>query len=452
MFEVESEEFIFHVGKEKLYVPWTDRFTDSRQGTGLFKWKRTPAQYATASGSDLEHASAVALQILRMLNEENSERKVVLWFDGESALRKSMRPSTSLANETRADKFHLKLSEAVAIDRRNFGALENAALSLSQAGNSRELFLRASDLIESFCSSLGEAKDAFDRRSPGLVKQDNQLMVRVLSLAERLASRGHEEMPGSYAMCLLFARICTSFANCDNLKQMKLAAKYLLRIILSSSYSLSEPTVRALKTYLGSILGRMGSEHRSIALLLFARFSAQRNLGWLSNGAAAIDGNWNPSSPALDVQLFSMGAFEQDTETFLAALGDAYVCGYQNNGADPVEAKELYSLALKKGNIIAMNNLAMLLEDGAEGGPADCAKAAYFYSRAMDEGGHIPSVCNLARFYRFGAERVVRDPVRALELYSHAVDFSGDVRAMKLLASLYMQGAEGMDADPGEGN
>lgn len=159
--------------------------------------------------------------------------------------------------------------------------------------------MRAASLIESSSITVGESKRSFDQGSPGLLLKDEDMMLRVLSLFELLASGVSEGGSDSYETCRSLARICTSFENCDNLDQMELVAKYLLRNILSSSYRLSNAMVRSLKTNLGSVLGRVGSKPRAIALLLLTRFSEHGERNWSSNGVKAIDGRGNPSSPTL---------------------------------------------------------------------------------------------------------------------------------------------------------
>lgn len=391
----------------------------------------------------------VVHQILGMFASEKNYGTEDASLDGDTVLRRATQDSTWSAHGKRLKEFQLKLSEAVAIQYLNFDVLERAVLSLYKKGNTPDLFRRAASIIEGFCSSVGETKNELDPGSPGLHLKDEKLMVKVLSLVERLASGLPNEMPGSYAMCLSFARICTSFENCDNLLQMRLVAKYLLRHILSSSHRLAEIGVRALKRDLGSVVGRVGSEQRSIALMLFTSFSEHGKLSWLSNGVEAIDGRGNPSSPTLAVQLFSVGMFEENNAECLSKLGSLYACGYQSNSVEPVKANELFSLAVQgKKHVPAMYNLARFLEKGMYEVKPDPVQSVKLYSRAIEPGGNVKSMLNLGLMLKNGADGVKPDLVRAVQLYRRAINDTGNVEAIDRLGTILEKEGVGVAADP----
>lgn len=69
-----------------------------------------------------------------------------------------------------------------------------------------------------------------------------------------------------------------------------------------------------------------------------------------------------------------------------------------------------------------MNNLALLLENGAEGVDANPVRSVELYRRAMEERRSEHAVVNLVRLLSKGTKGVTRDRARPIELYSRVTE------------------------------
>lgn len=74
VFEVQSEDFIVQIKKDKLDQEGNKRFSSYRS-TGLVKSSRVPVQYAMVNALDSEHASVVSHKILRQLADGDIDEK-----------------------------------------------------------------------------------------------------------------------------------------------------------------------------------------------------------------------------------------------------------------------------------------------------------------------------------------------------------------------------------------
>lgn len=160
-------------------------------------------------------------------------------------------------------EYQLRLAEAVSVHCRNTDTLERAVVALYKKASDPKLLERAIKMVESFCSQMGIGGKSFGDGSSRLRMKDDRMMKRIFLLVKDLSSGKFE----GHAMCRSFARICTSFENCDTHENMRLVATCLLRSIISASKSVAKTELRAFKRDLGCIIGRMGSELGSIALL-----------------------------------------------------------------------------------------------------------------------------------------------------------------------------------------
>lgn len=444
MFEVESDGFIIQLKKEELDLKCST-YWNGLQSTGLSKSRSIPVRYMSADEFGLEHASAVAQNVLFTLADGDLGEED-LTLHGRSALADEMKQKSSATGEIDRE-FRLKLSEAVDVYHENFDILEKAVRYLCRTEKSSDVLSRAARMVESFFSLVGKPKPAFDMGAPGLRMEDEGTMVKVVSLVEKMASKTFPDL----AMCKSFVRIYTSFEKCDKKGNVQQATTLLLKNILSASHQLSENAVLALRRDLGSILGRIGGEHSPIAVLLYTLFSENGASAWGFNGGDALYGIGCPASPTLAVALFSIGACEESDAECLANLADMYYNGYQKNIQNSVKAKEFYACAIDEGaGVRAMNNVANLHKDGTHGVDADPVRAVELYDRAIDEGADVLAMCNLANLLKDGAHGVDADPVRAVELYNRAIDEGSDVDAMRNLAVLRFIGAPGVDADPAQ--
>ena len=117
-------------------------------------------------------------------------------------------------------------------------------------------------------------------------------------------------------------------------------------------------------------------------------------------------------------------------------LGDLYLKG-RGVPKNVEQALVLYEGAARGGRVGAQLKLARLLQKGADGVPANPAKAATFFQMALDQ-GHPSAAYALAQMYAEG-EGVPQDGARAVALYRTSVE-QGDTRAYLRLGDLYASG------------
>ncbi len=96
----------------------------------------------------------------------------------------------------------------------------------------------------------------------------------------------------------------------------------------------------------------------------------------------------------------------------------------------------------------AMYNLAQLLEHGAQGVPADPARAVELYTKAAEEGGHLYAMHCLAAIHESGECGLKKNSARAVALYTRCIASGGEEDSMINLAIILKDGAEGVPADP----
>lgn len=133
-------------------------------------------------------------------------------------------------------------------------------------------------------------------------------------------------------------------------------------------------------------------------------------------------------------KLFSIGAFERWRGECATELAHMYLFGFQNKNPQPVIASHLYRRAIDTaGTCNAMNGLAFLLGEGAEGVQADPVEAVQLSMRAA-EGGSVRAMYNLTVLFEKGTEILTSNPAKAAKLYKRAVDEGGHVRSMYNLA------------------
>ena len=111
------------------------------------------------------------------------------------------------------------------------------------------------------------------------------------------------------------------------------------------------------------------------------------------------------------------------------------------------EALQAYTTASDMGSMAALNNLAILHENG-EGVPASPEKAFPIYIRAA-EGGDVAAMTNAARMLEHG-RGVQKDLAGAARWYQAAVD-RGDSYALSRLVPFYLEGRGGIAKDMEKG-
>jgi TPR repeat protein len=117
-------------------------------------------------------------------------------------------------------------------------------------------------------------------------------------------------------------------------------------------------------------------------------------------------------------------------------LADLYLEG--RGGPKNVDrALVLYEAAANSGRLGAQVKLARVLHKGADGVPADPAKAARYLQMAADQ-GHSGAGYTLAQMYADG-EGVPQDGARAVALYEESIEH-GDMRAYLQVGDLYAKG------------
>lgn len=111
-----------------------------------------------------------------------------------------------------------------------------------------------------------------------------------------------------------------------------------------------------------------------------------------------------------------------------------------------------YERAITEGwNKKAMNNVGLLLQNGAPGVPTDERKALSLYEQAISIGQVVESMNNLANRLCNGGDGVPKDIGRALQLYERAIENGDDVLAAANLANIYLEGKHGVTLDPDTG-
>ncbi|CDF38170.1 Sel1-repeat containing protein [Chondrus crispus] len=139
---------------------------------------------------------------------------------------------------------------------------------------------------------------------------------------------------------------------------------------------------------------------------------------------------------------------EHDDVGAMNDLGLMLHNGAEGVEADAVRAMELYELAISKGiKSSAMNSLGRLLETGGKGVEKDAVRAKELFQLAINEHGHVGAMNNLGLMVEEGAEGVEADAVRAMELYELAISKGRNGIAMYNLGILLRDGAEGLDCN-----
>lgn len=111
------------------------------------------------------------------------------------------------------------------------------------------------------------------------------------------------------------------------------------------------------------------------------------------------------------------------------------------------EAMEAYEAARELGSMAALNNIAVLHENG-EGVPPSPETAFPLYVEAA-EGGDIGGMNNAGRMLQYG-RGTDKDVARAISFYRMAAD-RGDGFAIVKLVPFYLSGGPGIEADPEAG-
>lgn len=102
----------------------------------------------------------------------------------------------------------------------------------------------------------------------------------------------------------------------------------------------------------------------------------------------------------------------------------------QASDAGDVDATR--DLAADGGEEYAAKNLALVLQDGADGVPKDAGRAARLYRQVVDENDDTEAMVSLAELLQNGDEGLERDAVQAVMLYRQAID-GGHTSAQDLL-------------------
>lgn len=155
MFEIESKSFVVRIEQENLHLQCIESEDFAfPQSMGLVKSKRVPVGYAAADSVNLEHASVVSHELLRLLADEEIEELEDFFFDGISMLPNKV-PNLSASTGELEQEFQFELVEAVAAHHHKVEVLESAVLSLYKKESHPQLLVRAARMVESFCSVFG---------------------------------------------------------------------------------------------------------------------------------------------------------------------------------------------------------------------------------------------------------------------------------------------------------
>ncbi len=98
------------------------------------------------------------------------------------------------------------------------------------------------------------------------------------------------------------------------------------------------------------------------------------------------------------------------------SLGRLLEDGVKDIPADPSRAMELYTRAMNAGIDSALNEVARLHNIG-KGVERNLSYAAKIYNRAIEEAGSVEAMRNLALLLEDGAEGVPKDPKRAVQRF-----------------------------------
>ncbi|HBH19344.1 MAG TPA: hypothetical protein DDX14_10520, partial [Cyanobacteria bacterium UBA9579] len=117
--------------------------------------------------------------------------------------------------------------------------------------------------------------------------------------------------------------------------------------------------------------------------------------------------------------------------------------GFKEQVPDKKRALELYLLATKKGNLVAMVNAGFLLQDGFDGQVPDKKKALELYLQAAEK-GELEAMYNAGFLLQDGFEGQKPDKNQALKLYLRAAE-KGSREAMFDAGFLFKDGFEGQE-------
>lgn len=145
-------------------------------------------------------------------------------------------------------------------------------------------------------------------------------------------------------------------------------------------------------------------------------------------------------------ELYRRSIEEGNNVTAMVKLGSLLWNGTPDVPADATKSAELLEQAIQNGNLLAMQLLALFLQDGGVGMPADPKRAADLLERAVEK-GYVDSMVSLGFLLQNGADGVDINLKRAVTLYERAIAEEGNVIAMTQLGLLMENGGEGIPAD-----
>lgn len=159
-----------------------------------------------------------------------------------------------------------------------------------------------------------------------------------------------------------------------------------------------------------SMYGRAGS--RDLAKAVVQLETAARGGAIFSYNLLADIYSWDDGIPAdpVKVRAYLQAGADQGSSRSQSRLGAMYHFGGNGLPQDYVKAASLYQQAVDSDDLLALNNLGDLYENG-HGVPQDYARALELYRRAAREGYAI-SLISLADLYEKGLG-VQQDPVLA---------------------------------------
>ena len=123
--------------------------------------------------------------------------------------------------------------------------------------------------------------------------------------------------------------------------------------------------------------------------------------------------------------------------TCLNNLASILEHGAEGGNKDLKRAFHLYQQAIDAGYTVALINLGRVLENDS-GVDKNPRRTVQLYQRAVNA-KHVAAIYNLALMLQYGAEGVDKDPQRALHLYQQAVE-TGDANTMTNLANMLLFG------------
>lgn len=222
-----------------------------------------------------------------------------------------------------------------------------------------------------------------------------------------------------------FYSCCIQSNNCP-------LAKYLLACNLQAGNGIQRNPPKAL-TLLEQVIRTVPSS------LVLRRLARLHELG--EEGV--------PTNPALAVRLYQSAITEHSSVGAMQDLADMYVEGRPGLPAHPTQARLLYEQALELSPTSrAAVGLAYVIQHAPviDDAQPDLARAVALYEDAIDRDANPDALNNLALLLSQGAADVPKDPVRAAKLWEAASD-KGNLNAKHSLARLFENGARGVEKD-----